>query len=119
MSASLNDSDADGVTSPAMTHTRPLYWSVRRELWENRSLYIAPLAVGAVVLFGVLISMFRLARRPPLSVNATVTGAVVWINEPENDPKLQGAVRWQAVGPSGSWVSLGDYPAHWGGWDRH
>ena len=29
-----------------------LYWSVRRELWENRSIYIAPLAVAAVVLFG-------------------------------------------------------------------
>ena len=28
--------------------TRPLYWSVRRELWENRSIYIAPLIVAAV-----------------------------------------------------------------------
>ena len=25
-----------------------MYWSVRRELWENRSIYIAPLAVAAV-----------------------------------------------------------------------
>ena len=32
--------------------TRPLYWSVRRELWENRSLYLAPLLVAAVLLFG-------------------------------------------------------------------
>ena len=31
-----------------------MYWSVRRELWENRSIYIAPLAVAAVVLFGFL-----------------------------------------------------------------
>ncbi len=32
--------------------TRPFYWSVWRELWENRSLYIAPLIVAAVQLFG-------------------------------------------------------------------
>jgi ABC-2 type transport system permease protein len=43
--------------------TRPFYWSVRRELWENRSLYMAPLAAGAVVLFGFSISAFSLARR--------------------------------------------------------
>ncbi len=44
------------------TQTRPLYWSVRRELWENRSIYIAPLAVAAVVLFGFLISHHRSRR---------------------------------------------------------
>ena len=36
---------------------RPFYWSVRRELWEHRSLYIAPLIVAAVALIGVLISV--------------------------------------------------------------
>ena len=36
--------------------TRPVYWSIRREFWENRYLYIAPLAVSAVFLFGFLIS---------------------------------------------------------------
>jgi ABC-2 type transport system permease protein len=39
--------------------TRPLYWSVRRELWENRSLWIAPLAVAAVVLVATSIATFR------------------------------------------------------------
>jgi ABC-2 type transport system permease protein len=33
-----------------------LYWSVRRELWENRSIYIAPLAVTGVTLFAFLIA---------------------------------------------------------------
>src|SRR6202035_2243030 len=43
--------------APATTSaTRPFYWSVRRELWENRSIYIAPLAVAAVALFGYLIA---------------------------------------------------------------
>jgi ABC-2 type transport system permease protein len=36
--------------------TRPVYWSIRREFWENRYLYIAPMAVSAVFLFGFLIN---------------------------------------------------------------
>ena len=43
--------------------TRPLYWSVRRELWENKSIYVAPLAAAAVLLFGFLISLITLPRR--------------------------------------------------------
>jgi ABC-2 type transport system permease protein len=43
--------------------TRPLYWSVRRELWENRSVTIAPLVVAAVVLFASLIGTIGLPRR--------------------------------------------------------
>ncbi len=34
--------------------TRPFFWSVRRELWENRSIYLAPLGVAVLVLFGTL-----------------------------------------------------------------
>jgi len=33
-----------------------MYWSLRRELWENRSIYIAPLAVAAVMVFGFFIA---------------------------------------------------------------
>ena len=36
------------IAPAAISATRPLYWSVRRELWENRSIYVAPLAVAAV-----------------------------------------------------------------------
>jgi len=43
--------------------TRPFYWSIRRELWENRSLYIAPLAAAAVTLFGFAIGDIWLLRR--------------------------------------------------------
>ncbi len=43
--------------------TRPFYWSVRREVWENCSLYIAPLIVGAVQVFGFAISAIGLAER--------------------------------------------------------
>jgi ABC-2 type transport system permease protein len=44
------------ATAPLVTRTRPLYWSIRRELWENRSIYIAPLVVAVVVLIGFLIA---------------------------------------------------------------
>jgi ABC-2 type transport system permease protein len=43
--------------------TRPLYWSVWRELWENRSVYVAPLIVAAVQIFGFAISTTGLAER--------------------------------------------------------
>jgi ABC-2 type transport system permease protein len=38
---------------------RPLYWSVRRELWENRSIYIAPLAVAALGLSGFVFTLIH------------------------------------------------------------
>jgi len=46
-----------------LTTHRPFYWSVRRELWENRSIYIAPLIVALVTLFGFAISMIGLPAR--------------------------------------------------------
>jgi ABC-2 type transport system permease protein len=50
--------------APAMeSPTRPFYWSIRRELWEYRSIYIAPLAVAAVFLAGFLISTVRLPQK--------------------------------------------------------
>ena len=47
--------------------TRPFYWSVWREVWENKSIYIAPLIVATVILAGVLMSCGRL---PGLRRNA-------------------------------------------------
>jgi ABC-2 type transport system permease protein len=40
-----------------------MYWSIRRELWENRSLYIGPLAAAAVFLLGFVIKMVALRRQ--------------------------------------------------------
>ncbi len=42
--------------------TRPFYWSVRRELWENRFIYVAPFAAAAIFLIGFLISSIHLPR---------------------------------------------------------
>jgi len=51
------------ITPAVASTTRPMYWSVRRELWENRSIYIAPLAVAAVFLFGFSISTIGLPHK--------------------------------------------------------
>jgi ABC-2 type transport system permease protein len=43
------------AAAPAViTATRRMYWSVRRELWEHRSIYIAPLAAAAFFLCAFL-----------------------------------------------------------------
>ena len=54
--------DTQEIAPAAISPTRTFYWSVRRELWENRSIYIAPLAVAAVYMLGFLISLFWLPR---------------------------------------------------------
>ena len=46
--------------SPAL---RAFYWSIRRELWENRSLYIAPLIAAAVFVLGFIVSVARLRHQ--------------------------------------------------------
>jgi ABC-2 type transport system permease protein len=52
-SVSLN---SPAAPRPLGSVPRPLYWSVRRELWENRSIYLAPLAVAALSLAGFLVA---------------------------------------------------------------
>jgi ABC-2 type transport system permease protein len=55
--------DSQGIAPAVMSATRPMYWSVRRELWENRSIYVAPLAVAGVFLAGFLIGLVTLPHR--------------------------------------------------------
>jgi ABC-2 type transport system permease protein len=52
--------DAQVLEPAAISEAQRLYWSVRREFWENRSIYIAPLAVAGVFLVGFLISLVHL-----------------------------------------------------------
>ena len=42
---------------------RRFYWSVRRELWENRWLYLAPLGIALVFLAGFFVSTVHLPAR--------------------------------------------------------
>lgn len=52
-----------GMASTTTGQVRPLYWSIRRELWENRSLYIAPFVVLALNLFGFMVSLIGFPHR--------------------------------------------------------
>src|SRR5438270_8783037 len=63
--SSPNIPESTGVSDPGynITATQPMYWSVRRELWENRSIYVAPLIVAVVVLFGFLVSTIGMPER--------------------------------------------------------
>ena len=46
---------SQAVAPAAVSTARPFYWSVRREVWENRVIYLAPLAAAAVFLFIFLV----------------------------------------------------------------
>lgn len=54
---------SQGIVPAAFAATRPLYWSVRRELWENRLIYIAPLAAAAIFLVSFIIGTIPLRYR--------------------------------------------------------
>ena len=61
--------------APARRPVRPFYWSIRRELWENRAVYLAPLAVAAVLLAGFLYASHSLPHelRTAMSPAAAVS----------------------------------------------
>ncbi len=63
--ASNTAPESTGVTAPGYSNapTRPFYWSVRRELWENRAIYVAPSIVAAIILFGSFVASFHLPER--------------------------------------------------------
>lgn len=52
--------------------TRPVYWSLRRELWENRWLYIAPIAVAV---FTVLVFLAGAVSQPNRVAESLAIGA--------------------------------------------
>jgi ABC-2 type transport system permease protein len=51
------------ITPAAVSPAQIIYWSIRRELWENRSIYIAPLAIAGLFLFGFVINIMSLRRK--------------------------------------------------------
>lgn len=58
MSMPLDTPPLAASAAPAVLHpTRPFYWSVRREVWESRSVYLAPTIVAGVILLGLLIGL--------------------------------------------------------------
>jgi ABC-2 type transport system permease protein len=55
-SEALQPLEANVALPVVIPASRRIYWSVRRELWEVRAIYLAPLAVAALFLLGFLIS---------------------------------------------------------------
>lgn len=64
MNADAMESQESQAIAPAIEReTRPLLWSVRRELWENRSIYLAPLFVAGISLFAFAFSTIGMPHR--------------------------------------------------------
>jgi ABC-2 type transport system permease protein len=61
-SSAMNDphAGAPAAMAPNITQASLLYWSIRRELWENKSVYIAPIAATVVFLLGYLLASSHL-----------------------------------------------------------
>jgi ABC-2 type transport system permease protein len=53
----------------SMERLGPLYWSIRRELWEHPSIYVAPIVVAGVALLGFSISSILGIWEPALRMN--------------------------------------------------
>ena len=69
---------APAPISPA----RRMYWSLRRELWENRSIYVAPAAVAALILVASLVGMIDLPEKMRAAVAASPARQQELIEEP-------------------------------------
>jgi ABC-2 type transport system permease protein len=60
ISVSEHSVQAQGFAAAVVVAARPLYWSIRRELWENRFVYVAPFAAAAIFIFGFTVRVIRL-----------------------------------------------------------
>ena len=55
-----NDTAIAAVPARRVSEVTRLFWCIRRELWENRAIYIAPLAVAAFIILGFSYSAMRM-----------------------------------------------------------
>src|SRR4029077_3094427 len=77
--AVAESTDAQRFAPAVITASRRMYWSVRRELWEHRSIYIAPLAAAAVFLLAFLIglTLSPAHRHEPLDIPYEFAAALI------------------------------------------
>src|ERR1700723_3296367 len=61
--------ESRAAATASISESQRMYWLVRRELWEYRSIYIAPLAVAGVALFAFCLSSFVGIWEEPLRLN--------------------------------------------------
>jgi ABC-2 type transport system permease protein len=79
---SENFHEGASAAPAALAPTRPIYWSVRRELWENRSLYVAPLVVAGVALVGFALSTIGMPQRRLATLQLPRAEQIAVIGEP-------------------------------------
>lgn len=90
MNAATETSESFVAPTAAPRAVQPFYWSVRRELWENRSLWIAPVAAAGVLLLALVIGLIAnashvteglqaLAALPPEKQQVVVVGPLFGI----------------------------------------
>lgn len=65
-----------------MTTAKRYLWTVRRELWENRAVYIAPLVVGALGILGFLVTVPTLGRQAAALHGPDIERAHVTVHGP-------------------------------------
>ncbi|HEU5401333.1 MAG TPA: ABC transporter permease [Terriglobales bacterium] len=65
------------IASVEVSRIRSFYWAVRRELWELRSIYLAPLVVGALGLIGFLVAIYHLPAKSRLDPHAAIEQPLV------------------------------------------
>ncbi|HVG23436.1 MAG TPA: ABC transporter permease [Thermoanaerobaculia bacterium] len=73
MSDGVHEFPSDAYVSPPVeSAVRPFYWSIRRELWENRSVWMAPLIAAGFFFLGFIISLILLPARMDKALLATI-----------------------------------------------
>lgn len=62
-----------------LSPTQPFAWSVRREIWEHRAIWIAPLVAAGLIFVGFLLRMFQLPhliqmamKLPPMAQEGSI-----------------------------------------------
>jgi ABC-2 type transport system permease protein len=67
---------AQPIAATGVSRTAPFLWSIRRELWESKYIYIAPLGVAAVFLLAFAIA-YPSHRRLPMTIPYELSGALI------------------------------------------
>jgi ABC-2 type transport system permease protein len=67
---------AERTTVARVPEITRLFWCIRREFWENRSIYIAPLAVAVLIVLGFLYSTLRIPADLVISSTVDSNGVV-------------------------------------------
>jgi len=62
-STPISDFEPQAAALAAISPQRTFYWSIRRELWEHRSIYIVPLIVAGLILVGFLLGSTHLIAK--------------------------------------------------------